>query len=162
MTATPRQLSDAVKADYDEILEGRTEESRTIERWSSVRVISGWISFGVALAVFGTLLTSLVAGSLLGFIVFALLFIGAPLLFVPALIVWAVATTTAASLESKRRARMFALYGVTVDRSVEPHVYSVGTLPVSWLKPELHRTRALLTEGALPEVSDTDPAAAGK
>lgn len=156
MTATPRQLSDAIQADYDDIVDGHADESRSINRWATVRSTAGWAVVVILVGMFTALLASLAVGSLLGFLAACLTFFGMPFLLIPALIMWAVATATVAQLEAKRRERMFALYGITIDHSVEPPVYSVGTLPVSWLKPEMHRTRALLAGDA----SDTDHVAA--
>lgn len=153
MTATPRELSDAIRADHDEILGARPDETRSLDRWRIVRTISGWTAFGVAITVLGMLVLSLGTGSLIGFILWALLSLGAPLLFIPAAIVWVVAAVTTIRIEAKRRERMFTLYGITVDYTIDPPVYSVGHLPASHLKTELHRTRAILT-GDVEPVAD--------
>lgn len=161
-TATPRQLSDAIKADYDEILAGRPEESRAIERWTTVRTIAGWTAASVFIVMLVMLLASVFTGSLLGFLFFAIIFIGAPVLYGPAFILWLVATLNASRLETQRRESIFTLYGITVDRSHEPAVYSINTIPATWLKPELHRTRTLLAADVLPEGSDVEADLVGK
>lgn len=160
MTVTPRQLSDAIKADYDEILAGRTEESHGIERWATVRTITACIALGVVTSMLITLLTAF-AEPVLAFFVFVPLFFAATTLLIPAFIVWAAASLTAARLEAQRREVMFTEYGIVVDRTLTPHVYSVANLSRSGLEPELRRTRALLAEDEpVLDVSDTEPAVA--
>ena len=153
MTATPRQLSDAVQADHDEILASHDAWTRPVERWTLVRTISGWTALAIAITVFATLVLSALTGSLVSWILFLLLFIATPVIVVPAAVLWVVSVITVSHLRARLGEKVYALYGITVDRTVEPAVYSVGNLPVSWLKPELHRTRALLLSSDLGPVA---------
>lgn len=144
-TITPRHLSDAVMADYDEIVRGDfAAETRAIDRWGVARSVSGWVAAGSLFVAAIILLLSVTTGSLVAWILLLLMFLAGPLLFIPAFVVWLVSAGTASRLEQSLASKMFALYGITIDRAVEPPVYTIGALPVSWLKPELHRTRTLL------------------
>ena len=67
MTATPRQLSDAIQADYDEILAGRPDETAAIARWTLARSIAGWIALGTILGPLALLVLTMMTGSLLFF-----------------------------------------------------------------------------------------------
>lgn len=156
MTITPRQLSDAIKADHDEILDGRAEEARAIGRWTLTRTISGWIAAGIAIGVAGIFVMALFTGSGFGLILFAMLVLISPLLFSPALLVWFIAAMNVHRLEARRREMMFTQYGVTVDRTVAPHAYSVSGLPAAWLRPEMHRTRTLLLGETAAEEPDAN------
>ena len=96
---------------------------------------------------------TILTGSMLVLLLSPGAFFATPFVIVPAAVVWLLATFTAARLEEKRREAMFTQYGITVDRSVTPHIYAV-TVPATWVKPELHRTRALLL------ADDVDPVTA--
>lgn len=153
MTASPRELSNAIQADYDEIVEGRVAESARIGQWETAAAVAKYMTFGVIWVMILTPILSLLAGSLLGLVILSMMVFSSPIVLVPTAIVWFVATRTVIDLRAKRREAMFTLYGISVDATVKPEVYSVG-VPAAWLKPQLHRTRAILLDEA--PTGDTD------
>lgn len=147
MTATPRQLSDAISADYDEIVAGRPQESQALASWTMTCTIAGWVVLGSIIAQVALLVPAVVTGSMLLLTLFVLTLFASPLLVVPAIVLWLVALVISTRLAEKRREAMFTRYAITVDRTVSPPVFSV-TVPPNWLRPELHCTRALLADSA--------------
>lgn len=143
MTATPRQLSDAIQADYEEVIAARPDETAAIARWTHTRTVAGWITLGTVIGFAFLVLLTMLTASLFAFVLLVFAFIGSPFLVIPGFIMWLVASTHVSRLEAARREAIFTTYGISIDRSVSPHVYSIA-VPATWVKPELHRTRALL------------------
>lgn len=160
MTTTPRQLSDAIQADYEEILESRPEETRRLERWRAARLITGWMMFSYLAVCVTPMVLALTTWSLAWLSVAILFGFVAPLILVPGITIWTVAAVTMSRLESGQRSHMFTTYGITVDRTVTPAVYSVSGIPVTWLKPELRRTRELLAGLQMNEPTGNAPSKA--
>ena len=152
---TPRQLSDAVKADFDRLIAQRTADTAALDRWGITRAVAGWITLGVVATVLFGLLLALSFGPL-GVVLLAFLgvFIS-PVLFVPAFIVWAVAQSAVYQIRRRAREALFTEYGISVDRSITPHVYAVST-PDRELHPELVETRKLLFEDNSDANADAD------
>jgi hypothetical protein len=141
---TRRQLSDAVKADYDRLVALDTAGNAALERWTLTRAISGWLIVGVAatmtLLVLGSMLGSVVAG-----VLFVMLLLGGPFMVIPAVVVFLIAAANVTARQRGTRARMFTLYGIEVDESITPAVYRVS-VPATWLHPQLHDTRRALRD----------------
>jgi hypothetical protein len=165
--ATPRQLSDAVKADYDRIVAANTTDAASTARWNLTRQIAGWLVVGPSAFVILLLLGAVGLQSLVLGAMFFVLTPFAPFIVFPAAIVWFIGVLAADSVHKRSREWMFTEYGITVDQSVTPPVYSVSGLPVTWLKPELTETRRLLVEPRpepedvlVPAAEASEPAAA--
>lgn len=141
---SPRQLSDAVKADWDRIVAEQPERTRNLERWVLVRNIAG----GVAAVTFLLTLVVFFAGIVLqAFLaVLAGIFLAATTVPVVVIsgIVWAIALIRVDAIRKLERERMFTLYAIRVDERVNPPVYTV-TVPGGWLHPDLTATRELLS-----------------
>lgn len=139
---TPRQLSDAVKADYDRLVALDAAGASTLARWVLTRTISGGILLGVA-ATLVLLTLGALSGSALAAVLLVMLLFSGPFLVIPAVSVFAIAVTTVAAKRRGIRDRMFTLYGIDVDESITPAVYRVN-VPDRWLHPQLTETRRVL------------------
>lgn len=150
---TPRALSDAVKADYDRLVELDASGQAAQARWELTRTISGSLILGIALALAVLMLASM-SGAVIAGVLFVMLMLGAPFLVIPAAVVFAVAHSALTAGRRRTRARMFTLYGIDVDDRIAPAVYRVN-VPATWLHPQLTETRRLLAPS-----HDTTPAPA--
>lgn len=154
MTNTaPRQLSDAVKADYETILSNRPVETSRIRAWKRTRLIAAAIGVGVIVGWLALLTVSVAVGSFIGISLALLTGAASPFILVPALLLCVTAQVAIYSLERKRREAIFTLYGITIDDSITPPVYALA-IPHAWVKPELAHTREVLN---LDPSSEADP-----
>lgn len=140
---TPRQLSDAVKADYERLAAEHAQKHPGAEKWQTARNVSKWIAFISLVVIVTSILFAATTATFGGFLLLVLVFPLVPLVLIPAFIVWVVAMVTIDSHRRRTDEAMFTEYGITVDRSIEPPVYSV-TIPYAWLPMKLVYTRKIL------------------
>ncbi|SDH48239.1 hypothetical protein [Microbacterium sp. 77mftsu3.1] len=160
MTTTPNALSDAVKTDYDELVTPLTARQQ-FERWRAVLLVATLVLVGIVIGgVVSTILFTFAGPT--GGIVAAIVTGVEPLLLVPAFAVCLYALKQTKRYRAQERETMFTLYGISVDASTTPHIYSIG-VPESWVKPALVNTRKALRDAPVPAAPDdvkAEPAAA--
>lgn len=137
-----RDLSDAVKADYDRLMEKQTRELATADRWKMVRDLSAAVLLCYVGVLFVLVLWAALTGSLMAMGVATMLSLKAPEVFIVGGAVLCASVFRAHTLSRQLREKMFTLYGIAVDETITPHVYSAP--PRAFVGPQLESTRAAM------------------
>lgn len=145
MTET-RPLSDALSQDRVAIVSSRYASRESgIARWQLVATIFGWIAVGALIAQAAALLVALLAFSFLTVILFAMSVVVTPLVVIPSVVVYLVASRQAFAQLRALDGDILAAYGIQATRDGRSTTYTLA-IPTSRVSDDLHRTRAVLAQ----------------